>query len=397
MERRSVKILLLSFYFRPDLSAGSFRATALLESLDELAPPDVDIHVVTSLPNRYQSFKAEAPEHEQRGRVRISRIQLPSHRSGMVDQSRAYLNFARGALKLAKGPYDVVFATSGRLMTAALGSLIARRTGARLYLDIRDIFVDAINEIAAGPVTAVKPVLSGLERWTLRRAARVNLVSRGFAEYFEPRYPGKQFTYYTNGIDEEFVAAAPVGAGPLAPADGVVDVLYAGNLGEGQGLHCIIPALAERLKGRARFRIIGDGGRRDALEKAIASRGLTNVELSPPVVRSKLIEEYRAADVLFLHLNAYKALLRVLPSKLFEYAAMGKPVWAGVSGFSAAFLRTEVANAAVFPPCNVEEALRAFAALEIRTSPRVDFVMRFSRAHLSRTMASEILDLGARG
>jgi len=31
------------------------------------------------------------------------------------------------------------------------------------------------------------------------------------------------------------------------------------------------------------------------------------------------------ADVLFLHLNAYKAFEKVLPSKIFEYAATGRP------------------------------------------------------------------------
>jgi hypothetical protein len=53
---------------------------------------------------------------------------------------------------VANRDYDLVLATSSRLMTAALGALIARRKRARLYLDIRDIFVDTIGDVSPGPL-----------------------------------------------------------------------------------------------------------------------------------------------------------------------------------------------------------------------------------------------------
>jgi glycosyltransferase involved in cell wall biosynthesis len=145
----------------------------------------------------------------------------------------------------------------------------------------------------------------------------------------------------------------------------VVEVLYAGNLGEGQGLHAIIPDLAKRMRGRVRFKIIGDGGRKEALRAALASAGIDNVDMLPPVKRAQLIEAYQAADVLFLHLNDYDAFRKVLPSKLFEYGAMGKPIWAGVSGYAAEFVRTELDNSVVFHPCNTVEAERVFSQLRL--------------------------------
>ena len=48
-----------------------------------------------------------------------------------------------------------------------------------------------------------------------------------------------------------------------------------------------------------------------------------------------------STDVLFLHLNDYSAFRKVIPSKIFEYAATGKPIVAGVSGYAAEFLRHE--------------------------------------------------------
>jgi glycosyltransferase involved in cell wall biosynthesis len=166
-------------------------------------------------------------------------------------------------------------------------------------------------------------------------------------------------------------------------------VLYAGNIGEGQSLHEILPGLAASLGDRVRFVVYGDGGRRAALERAVAT--LDNVELRGPMARAELLDAYRAADVLFLHLGAHAAFEKVLPSKLFEYAALGKPVLAGVAGYAARFIGEEITNAAVFGPCDVTAAVRAFASLELVDRPRPEFVAKYTRANIARAMANDIL------
>ena len=119
-------------------------------------------------------------------------------------------------------------------------------------------------------------------------------------------------------------------------------MLYAGNVGAGQNLHLVIPQLAERLRGKAKFSIIGDGGRIEELNAAVEDSQLQEViSIQPPIGRKDLIKRYMEADVLFLHLNAHEAFHKVLPSKIFEYASLGKPLLAGVSGFAATFLETD--------------------------------------------------------
>ena len=123
-----MRVLFLSFYYSPDLSAGAFRNTALVNSLLGQLPPGSHIDVVTTLPSRYSSFSVEAPAHEVGDRVTVERIKLPEHKSGMVDQSRAFLTFAKEALRLSqRADYDLVYASSSRLMTGALGEFIASR------------------------------------------------------------------------------------------------------------------------------------------------------------------------------------------------------------------------------------------------------------------------------
>jgi glycosyltransferase involved in cell wall biosynthesis len=387
------RILVISFYYQPDLCAGSFRTTALVEALNQLAPGDLEVDVLTTFPNRYASFAKNCPEMEETGIARIHRIKISSHQSDMAGQSRAFMTFARQVNELTKSQdYDLIFATSSRLMTAALGAWISRRKRTRLYLDIRDIFADTIREVIPQPAAFLAgKVFDVIEKRTMQRASNINLVSPGFGPYFRDRYPGQSLTWFTNGIDPEFIEWT-ITAATIQQPDNCLKILYAGNIGEGQCLHKIVPPLALALRDKAKFTIIGDGGRRQHLEAAIGELGVENVELHSPVSRDRLIEEYKKANVLFLHLGQYRAFEKVLPSKLFEYGAMGKPILAGVSGFSSEFIREELTNAAVFTPGDVGGAISALDSLHLVDAPRTQFIEKYSRENISQSMAKNILN-----
>lgn len=388
------KILLLSFYYPPDLSAGSFRAGALVDALREELGPDVEIEIITTQPNRYHSFSANAVSVERSERLTIRRIQIPAHRSGIKDQAWAFASFAINTLKLTYGKrYSLVFSTSSRLMTATLGAVISKRSGCGLYLDIRDIFVDTLRDLLPsrwGRVVAT--LFSPIERWTINSAIRVNLISPGFLPYFSARYPGRSFAFYTNGVDELFLK--PPSPPPSALSNFChtrLRVVYAGNIGAGQGLHRIIPELAQRLSDRVEFHLIGAGSAQNKLSQALANIGVSNVKVSAPMKRDELLRVYQEADILFLHLNDLKAFRRVLPSKLFEYAATHKPIWGGLSGYAKRFAKKRIKNAALFSPCDVDGAIAALAELEIKNTPRLDFVTEFSRTTIKKKMAQDII------
>lgn len=388
-----MKILILSFYYEPDLSAGSFRTTALVRAMLDQLSGKAQIDVITTLPNRYRSYKKDAIQFEINPRITINRISLPTHSSGMVDQSKAFIEYAKAVLRLSKGKnYDVVFATSSRLMTAVLGAYVSKRMRTRLYLDIRDIFVDTIKDVLPKKIGySANLIFSFLESWAIRKAFNVNLVSQGFLPYFRKRYPNQRLTLYTNGIDQEFVEAQPTEC--TQKNSRVLSVVYAGNIGEGQGLHDIIPDLARTFAGRLQFKLIGDGGRKQHLISALTAAGCSNVEILPPVRRTELIKIYQSADVLFLHLNDFEAFRKVLPSKIFEYGALGKPIWAGVAGYAEDFLRENLDNVAVFAPCNLSDAVTSFEDLEIVTRPREYFVEKFSRINIMKKMAIDIISV----
>ena len=383
------KILYLSFYFEPDLCAGSFRNSPLARELAKQVKGKATVDIITTVPNRYSSFSAEAPQDESEDNLRIRRIKLPLHKSGFVDQIKAFYKYYREVKKMVKGnDYDLVFASSSRLFTAYLGYRIASRRKIPLYLDIRDIFTDTLNDVITNSLIKffLLPLLRRIEASVFGYASHINLISEGFTGYFS-KYSNPKYSYYTNGIDQEFVQASSFEE--LLPPYPIT-ITYAGNIGESQALHKIIPKVALELGEGFRFRIIGDGGARHLLENKIRNLGLTNVFLEKPVKRSEVINIYKQSHYLFIHLSDSPAFEKVLPSKIFELDAFPRPIIAGVNGFAKEFILSEVSNTILLEPCNYNEFVFQIRNNEFKVVKRGEFIEKHSRKVINANIAKSI-------
>jgi hypothetical protein len=386
-----MKILYLTFYFEPDLCAGSFRNTSLVKSLSKALKNNDIIDVITTYPNRYESHKVEALPFEKRKNVQINRISVPKHRSGFLDQINTFRVFFFNTQKIIKKRnYDLVFASSSRLFTAYLGYTIAHKKNIPLYLDIRDIFVDTIGDVLKNsPIkTMVLFLLKLIEKKTFDNAVHINLISGGFLPYFH-NFKCKSYSDFSNGIDDEFLNIPFHESNNNAGKE--ISILYAGNIGEGQGLEKIIPFAASILGDGYKFIIIGDGGTKNKLQNEILKRKLTNVELKAPIDRDELKKLYASVDYLFLHLNNYKAFEKVLPSKIFELAAYEKPIIAGVSGFSYEFIKKNISNVILFKSCDVDSFISQIKNFRYRTEHRLEFIHKFKRETINNLMVKSIL------
>ncbi|MGO3653846.1 MAG: glycosyltransferase family 4 protein [Sphingobacterium sp.] len=387
------RILYLTFYFEPDLSAGSFRNTPLVKELAKQVEKVATIDVITTLPNRYRSFEAEAKQLEQRDNYNITRVPIPKHKSGMKDQIMSFRKYYSAVREIVKGKkYDLIVASSSRLFTAYLGYRIAKKINAPLYLDIRDIFYDTLEDVLADGIIKkiTLPLIKTVENRTFRYADHINLISGGFKPYFVP-YSQANYTYFPNGIDDVFIDVNKKDPLEKKASIAVKTIVYAGNLGEGQGLHKIIPQAAKELEGRFNFLVIGDGGAKKKIVDEINRLDVKNVEVRTPVKRDELISVYQDADFLFVHLNNFKAFEKVLPSKLFELATFPKPIIAGLGGFSADFVRNNIENVILFEPCNVREFVDKLSRYDYKRIRRSEFIDRFKRDVVTKDMAASIL------
>lgn len=387
------RIVYLTFYFKPDLCAGSFRNSPLAFELSQKANlKNAFIDLYTTIPNRYNSFRSQALRYEEVGNLRIHRISLPSHNSGMVDQIISFSKYFWTVLKMNKGKKtDLVFASSSRLFTAFLGYILSKKSNSALILDIRDIFVDTMIDVLKQSFfkKLIIFVLKKIEQKVFNHATHINLISEGFKEYFS-NFTCTSFSYFSNGIDEEFLKSNN-SLIKTKNKDSKL-IIYAGNIGEGQGLHKIVPQAAKALGKKYIFLIYGDGGEKNKLQNVIDDLNVKNVILKAPVSRLELKNIYNTADYLFLHLNDYSAFRKVLPSKIFELATYPKIILAGVSGYSSNFIKKEVADSFVFNPCDINSLVSYLKQNKYMNQiDRKKFKKKFRRSSINKKISNEIL------
>lgn len=386
-----MRILVLTFYYQPDLCAGSFRTTSLAKALKKRLQENDTLDIITTMPNRYSSFCDNALEFEEDHNIKIYRINLGSHKSGFIDQSLLFVKFAFKAANIIRKneKYDLVYATSSRLMTAFLGALIANKQRSKLFLDLRDIFTDTLESLFTKKrLKYVIPLFKQIEKYTVNSAHHINLVSQGFQTYFEKINTKITYSFYSNGIDDEFLNFDFTKEKQTAQKI----ITYAGNIGEGQGLDKIIPQMAKVLGDDYMIYVIGDGGTKQKLVDSL--QDITNVEVLLPVNRLKLLDIYKKSDYLFLHLNDYEAFQKVLPSKIFEYAATYKTIIAGVGGYARNFIEMNLSGSIVFDPCNVHDFMQNFQAQQKHISvDRKEFIQRYSREHIMDELSRKVYEL----
>lgn len=387
-------ILIISFYYEPDLCAGSFRTTSFVKALKPLLNEDDSIDVVTTMPNRYSTFATEANALEGHNNLLIKRIKIPLHKSGFFDQSKSFLVYMIKTLKYVRGKkYDIVFATSSRLLSAFLGAVISKQKKIPLYLDMRDIFTDTMSSVLKeSKLKSLVPLFRMIEKFTMHSAYTINFVSKGFISYFQERYGnGLRYSFYPNGIDDEFLNF-DCNHSVVKDKSSKIVFTYTGNIGEGQGLEKIVPQIAQKYQNIDLY-IIGDGSRKKVLRECTAH--IRNVKLIDPVNRMDLIKYYEDSDFLFLQLNDYDAFKKVLPSKIFEYAATYKPIIAGVDGYAKDFLKTHLPDTIIYRPCDMVDFCEKFDTFDgnVDIHNRCVFINKFGRSNIMDAMAKDFLSV----
>jgi glycosyltransferase involved in cell wall biosynthesis len=391
-----MKILILSFYFPPDLSAGSFRTKSLTDALIRSTDDELEIEVITTLPNRYSNTNYSSNEETIfNKKIKVKRIEIFKHKNGFIDQSLSFLSYFTEVIKYSKhNEWDIIYATSSRLMTAFLGAIISKKKKTPLYLDIRDIFTDVLKDLYPLKVGyIVRPFFLMIEKFTYKNACQINIVSRGFQKHVVKLSKEKKISNHTNGIDEKFFTKEIV-----LTKDKInypIKILYAGNIGLGQGLENIVPEIAIQLNKEIEFTIIGGGNRTKILQDIIIKKNINNVKIQNPISQEKLFKKYNDFDILFLHLNNFSAYEKVIPSKIFEYAATGKPILAGVKGYARQFIENEIEGAYIFRPNDHEELLKKIKSIKLNNSiyDRSDFFHKFKRNSIMDNMSKDILKL----
>ena len=142
---------------------------------------------------------------------------------------------------------------------------------------------------------------------------------------------------------------------------------YVGTIGLGSGLEVVIRA-AKKLKDKGRtdikFLLVGDGAIKDELQTQARDANLDNVVFTGRQDKALVPNYLSVADACLVHLKRCELFETVIPSKIFEAAAMAKPIILGVRGHAAELVNQAQAGVCIEPENEDElvEAVERFAA-----------------------------------
>ncbi len=391
-----MRILFLSFYFEPDHGPASIRNTLIAKALAKHESVD-KIDVITTFPNRWTTPLKQKKSLEKTDKLSVYRIDVGSYKYGLKGELMKFWNYQRAAVKTAKNnSYDLVYASSSKLGTAALGAYISDRKRSFYYLDIRDLFIDTIRDYFPGKI--FKPfifILSKIYRYSIIRADKINVLSNAFTAEIAQINPNAKISAIPYGVDTQFYDRS------AEMPDGLIEnstkknpackkIVYAGNIGFAQSLEIIIPKISGILPSGWELDIYGNGPAKDKLYRE--SSRLKNINLYDTVNRDDIPDIYNKADVLFLHLNDKSAFEKSLPSKLFEYCCMGKPILAGYKGLLPNFVaENEIEGIFMFEPNNKESFLETFYQIRQNYYDRRKFIDMWKREDQIKLMVNDII------
>jgi len=224
--------------------------------------------------------------------------------------------------------WDAVLAVCPLLQSGLIPALLARRQKIPFIFHVQDLQLDAARELAIIRQPLLFALLERLERFLFTQAQAVTTISRAMAARIKAKgAPPARVHFLPNWADlEDITPGQPrqVLRRELGLSDEIL-VLYAGNMGEKQGLDLILDAAAmTRHRPELRYILAGQGAARRRLRDRARDLGLETVRFLPIQARERFPLLLAAAD---LHLVVQKdrAADLVMPSKLGNILAAGGP------------------------------------------------------------------------
>ena len=228
--------------------------------------------------------------------------------------------------RLFKKP-DVIMLVQPTLFCAPFTLLYAKLTGAKAIMHIQDYEIDALFGLGMMGDGMAAKFVKAIERWLMRRFDAISTISYSMIENAKTKgVDATNIIHFPNWSDTDFVTPNTSGAQlktdwGFGESDKIV--LYAGNIGNKQGLEVVLDAALQfQSQTDVKFVLVGAGTYVDTLKDKAAQLNLSNVYFKPLQAWEFVPQMLALADV---HLVVQKkgAADAVLPSKLTNILSVG--------------------------------------------------------------------------
>ncbi|MCP3740149.1 glycosyltransferase family 4 protein [Rossellomorea sp. BNER] len=399
-----MRIIYVSQHFPPEIGAAQGRAFDMSSNLMELGH---DLHILTSFPNNIKSNKFF--EKKKTNKLNIYRsISIKDTKSSSIRRLANYISFAISSfisgLRVRKP--DIVYATSPQLFQGLTGYFLSKIHRTKFVFEVRDLWVDFAEILGQFQNKRLLNLARKLERFLYKKADHIVVVTNGYKDkLISLGIPETKISVIYNGVNPSDIKSPTrkidIKEQYNIPKDSFL-VLYAGNIGAAQGLKTVVNAARKvnQIDSSIFFLFIGEGVEKDALVKQANDFNLTNILFIDSLPKKELESFYYETDVGIVSLKKQPLFEITIPSKLFDYMAMGVPTLVGVDGETREIV--EKNNAGLFfEPENDEDFIRALleaknnqnALSHMKKSMQYHLSDNFNRKKLAKKLNKSLLNL----
>ncbi|NRA79516.1 MAG: WcaI family glycosyltransferase [Pseudoalteromonas sp.] len=330
-----MKLWLLSLNYSPELTGiGKYNG----EMAERLQKSGVEVGSIVAPPyypewRVKQQYKSYLYKNESVNGVSVTRC--PLYVPSKVTTIKRLLHLSTFAVsssvallsKLIKNKPDVIFLVQPTLFCAPATLLFSKIFGIKTVMHIQDFEVDAMFGLGMVSEGKVARIVRRTESWLMKKFDVVSSISYSMLENAERKGVDKsKLLFFPNWADTSFVTPETDGSA-LRKKWGFTEkdkiVLYAGNIGQKQGLEIVIEA-AKSIEDEksVKFVFVGAGAYVDTLKELANAANLENVYFKPLQDWENVPAMLSMADV---HLVVQKkgAADAVLPSKLTNILSAG--------------------------------------------------------------------------
>jgi len=374
-----MRILYLSQYFPPEAGATQARAYEIACHMLRLGH---QVTVIAEIPNHPSGvippeYRGKLFERADLDGIDVIRVWVKtSPAKNFLNRMLFYLTYMVNAilfgLLLARGRYDLIYASSPPLFVGGAALALNRLRRTPLFFEVRDLWPDFAIALGELSHPLAISLASKLEWACYRRARAIIVVTESYAQRLTQRgVPSQKLVVIPNGANLDLFQYRPEGRLRLREQLSLADkfvAIYAGIHGIAQGLEIVIEA-AHQLQDKPDIHIlmVGEGPRKADL-KILASRyRLDNLTWIPEQPRETIPDYLSTADVALVPLRGLEEFKGVLPSKMFDAWACERPVLLSVAGEARQLLH-QAQGGLYIPPDN--PSVLAGAILQLKDNPQ---------------------------
>jgi glycosyltransferase involved in cell wall biosynthesis len=308
----------------------------------EWARSGIEITVITCAPNFpqgkvYPGYRNRLIQKETVAGIKVIRVwTYMAPNKGFFRRTLDYLSFMVSAFIAGLWvKTDLIIATSPQFFTAVAGYMLSKAKRKPWVMEVRDLWPDSIIGVEAMKRNRMLDFFFRLEIKMYNHARLVIPVTDTFKE----RIAGKgvaveKIHVIKNGSNLElFKPTAPdlKLKQEICKPDRII-MSYIGTHGMAHGLDFIVGCAGELDKMNITLLLIGDGAKKQEVVEMVAAGKHPNVVCLPPVPKEEIPRYLSISDIALIPLKKAEIFETVIPSKIFESAAMEIPILLGVDG-----------------------------------------------------------------